>query len=73
MKLIVDDQRGRPGSVERNATGIFVRAKYGEEWGAFDIATLTRSSLIEWLRSRGGDNEWAENAVAMLLGHESSP
>lgn len=51
-------------------TGIFVRAKNSAgTWGAFDIADLDRDSLHEWLRSRGGENLWAENTVMILLGH----
>jgi len=30
-----------------------------------DIAFLTKDSLHAWLRSRGGENLWAENVVAM--------
>lgn len=47
--------------------GIHVRAKLGEQWGSFDIGTLTIASLKEWLRSRGGFNPWAEQIVASLL------
>jgi hypothetical protein len=52
-------------------TGILCRA-YDSEGnpGSYDIAHLDRESLFEWLRSRGGDNIWAENTVAILLGHE---
>ena len=53
-------------------TGIYVRAKNpAGKWGSFDIADLDRDSLHTWLRSRGGDNLWAENCVLMLLGHEA--
>jgi len=62
----VDPKRhGHDGS-----TGIYARAKIGSSWGAHDIAMLDRDSLHEWLRSRGGENPWAENVVLMLLGHE---
>jgi hypothetical protein len=50
-------------------TGIFVRAKVGDKWDIVDIAELDKASLLAWLRSRGGDNQWAENCVGMLLGH----
>ena len=53
------------------ATGIFVIAKYEENFIAADISTLTTLSLVHWLRSRGGKNIWAENTVLTLLGHES--
>lgn len=52
-------------------TGIFVRAKDPNgQWVNADIWQLDRDSLIEWLRSRGGDNPWAEQVVCLLLGHE---
>lgn len=51
-------------------TGIYVRAKLNGEWGSYDIATLTSESLMAFLRSRGGKNEWAENTVLSMLGHK---
>ena len=52
------------------ATGIYCRAKSVDgKWGSFDIAELTRESLLIFLRSRGGDNPWAEDCVGILLGH----
>lgn len=56
------------------ATGIFVRARDMEgHFGSFDIYELDRDSLVAWLRSRGGENKWAENTVLLLLGwdHEA--
>lgn len=50
-------------------TGIFVRAKHAGKWGNFDIAELDRASLLSWLRSRGGDNRWAEETVGIILGY----
>jgi hypothetical protein len=61
-------------------TNIFVRARLRVEfkllkeddewmWGSFDATLLTRESLLRWLKSRGGDNEFAEDAVGVLLGH----
>lgn len=67
VTLEVDPERvamGDPG------TGIFVRAIFDGQWGSYDIATLKREGLIDWLRSRGGRNDWAENVVALLLGHQ---
>jgi hypothetical protein len=65
-ELIID-----PNRTDLPETGIFVRAKNtAGEWDSIDIAHLTRESLFDWLRSRGGDNPWAENTVAILLGHE---
>lgn len=51
-------------------TGILVRAQRQDgRWDSVDIVELDAASLREWLRSRGGDNPWAESVVAMLLGH----
>lgn len=51
-------------------TGILVRAQDGAgRWVNADIADLDKRSLQEWLRSRGGQNEWAESVVHILLGH----
>lgn len=52
-------------------TGIFVRAQVPPDnrWTSVDIEVLDLPSLMTWLRSRGGDNKWAENTVALLLGH----
>ena len=51
------------------ATGIFIRARDGDKWVSADLAELDKGSVLAWLRSRGGDNPWAENCVGMLLGH----
>jgi hypothetical protein len=53
-------------------TGIFIRAKHEGKWGNFDIAELDEPGLMVWLRSRGGDNPWAESTVAILLGHRAT-
>jgi hypothetical protein len=52
-----------------NATGIHVRAKSGEQWVSVDIACLDKRSLWAFLRARGGNNQWAEDVVAIMLGH----
>ena len=72
MELKVDPQR------VGNETGILVRSLGVDgKWGAFDIAELTAESLLEWLKSRGGDNQMAEDTVGIILGHghlhKSSP
>jgi hypothetical protein len=55
-------------------TGIYVRAQNeAGAFGSFDIAHLDRDSLHTWLRSRGGENLWAENVVMTLLGHPQIP
>ena len=67
MDLKVDDSRVEAVS----HTGIYVRAFSKEEnhHGSYDIAELDAESLLVWLRSRGGDNPWAEDVVGILLGH----
>lgn len=50
-------------------TGIYVRALSLGQWSSVDIAALDARSLLQWLRSRGGDNPYAENTVGILLGH----
>ena len=52
-------------------TGIFVRAQNSVGgWESVDIVELEKESLLAWLKSRGGDNPWAESVVLILLGHE---
>ncbi len=54
-----------------NFTGIYVRAVDPDgKWDNADIAELDRASLKAFLRSRGGRNTWAENVVAVMLGHD---
>jgi hypothetical protein len=62
-ELVVDPDRPVIG------TGIYVRAKEGDRFVNADIAQLDKASMLEWLRSRGGANEWAENVVGILLGY----
>ena len=51
-------------------TGIYVRAiNINGNWDNADIGQLDKKSLLEFLRSRGGQNEWAEDVVGILLGH----
>lgn len=66
IKLHVDPVRKDGGS-----TGIFVHAvDVDGRQRPVDIAELDRPSLMSFLRSRGGDNRWAEDVVLHLLGHE---
>jgi hypothetical protein len=58
-----------PARIDMTNTGFFVRAIHDGKWGSHDISALTRQSLLDWLRSRGGENEWAEDVVLGLLGH----
>jgi len=66
----IDPKRYKERSFS-DSTGIYVRAQVpNRQWESVDIAELDYDSLMQWLRSRGGSNEWAENTVALLLGHE---
>lgn len=66
----MDDLTVDPNRLDiEESTGIYVRAKNGDEWDSFDILQLDKPSLKAWLRSRGGENEWAESVVLLLLGH----
>lgn len=68
MDLKIDAERVKEFGDSR--TGIFVRAMSPEgKWDSYDIVLLTKESLLEWLRSRGGDNPYAEQVVCILLGH----
>lgn len=62
--LLVDPDRRSYAS-----TGYYVRARDNDKPVNADISELDRDSLIHWLRSRGGANEWAEDVVLGLLGH----
>ena len=66
MQLYVDKSR-----IEKvPACNIFVRAKAPDgSYVSVDIAHLKKDSLLKWLRSRGGENKWAENVVGILLGY----
>lgn len=65
QKLHVD-----PSRIGLGESGIYIRAVGPEgKWGTFDIVDLDKESLLTWLRSRGGDNPWAEDVVGILLGH----
>jgi hypothetical protein len=68
MELKVSKKRWKHSRLP--ATGIFVRAMLPDgSWDSVDISHLTAESLLEWLRSRGGKNAWAENVVLTMLGH----
>jgi len=52
------------------STGIYIRAiGLDGRFGSFDIAELDAPSLLAFLRSRGGDNRWAEDCCGIILGH----
>lgn len=65
MKLEIDEER----SSEKFKLGIPIRASLDGRHGTYDIGQLSKQSLLEWLRSRGGDNPWAEDLIGILLGH----
>ena len=51
------------------ATGIYVRAQTPDgRWVSVDIAELDKPSLNAFLKSRGGDNPWAESVARVALG-----
>jgi len=72
-RLRVDETRWEAQErAQAPSTGIFVRAQTPEgRMVPVDIWMLDRKSLLTWLRSRGGKNEWAEAVVTTLLGHTS--
>ena len=68
MELKID--KSRYNESREDASGIFVRAlNPSGEWEAIDVVYLDKPSLLAWLRSRGGDNPWAEDVVGIILGH----
>jgi len=67
------DEKLRVDPMRRNhpETGIYTRAYLmSGEVASVDIVHLDAASLLKWLRSRGGENKWAENCFGVLLGHE---
>jgi len=51
-------------------TGILIRAEIDGRWGPVDIGDdqLPVDQLVNWLRSKGGANPFAENLMLMFLG-----
>ncbi len=66
-ELKVDPKRLKQLTGE--STRMRARAKHDGCWGSYDIVALDKPSLLAWLKSQGGDNPWAEDAVGILLGH----
>ena len=65
--------RDNPEIRDGYETGICVRAELPNgKIDSVDIAYLDKDALKRWLRSKGGNNELAENVVLILLGHQSS-
>ena len=70
MELKINAERWAKKERFEHATGIFIRALSPEgKWESVDIVFLDKSSLLEWLKSRGGNNPCAENVVGILLGY----
>lgn len=67
-RLEMDELHTDPKRIGRKhgRSRIYVRAKGPQGFDAFDIAELTRDSLLVWLRSRGSA-QWSENVVCVLL------
>jgi hypothetical protein len=63
------DLRVDPARRTLERTGIYVRARDGERFVSADIDQLDKRSLLAWLRSRGGDNPYAEDVVGLIMGH----
>lgn len=60
----------REDDEDYTGTGIYVRATNSKaEVVNADLAQLDQESLLRWLRSRGGENRWAEQTVGILLGY----
>lgn len=70
MELTIDEKRFEDSYTNEASTRIYVRAKHDSgKWESVDIICLTKESLLDWLKSRGGDNPHAEDVVGILLGH----
>jgi len=75
--LEIDPERYESLGDDGAHTGIYVRAKHvhntenavAGKHASVDIAVLTKDSVLTWLRSRGGENAWAEDVVGHLLGY----
>ena len=63
------DLRVDPARRNLERTGIYVRARDGERFVSADIDQLDKRSLLAFLRSRGGDNPWAEEIIGLIMGH----
>lgn len=59
-----------PKRIGIGETGIYVRAQDSiGQYISCDMSELSKESLLEFIRSRGGDNPWAENCLGIVLGH----
>ena len=67
-ELVVDAER-----MDLPPTGVYVRALGPDgQPGSFDIVQLDGPSVLTWLRSRGGKNQWAEMFALSLLARRRS-
>jgi hypothetical protein len=64
-ELLVDSERDAKRSTYH--TGCYVRARLGDQWGAYDVATLTRDSLLVWVRHL--PEEGREELILYLMGY----
>jgi hypothetical protein len=68
--LRIDPIREGLPKEEQLFTSLYVRALGSDgRWHTVDIWMLDKESLLRWLRSRGGDNPYAEDVVGILLDH----
>lgn len=59
-----------PQRVERDGTGVYVRALFEGAYGSYDLVTLKRESLLRWLREAADPMMRAEAVILSLLEHE---
>ena len=53
-------------------TGIYIRAKVGNQWGSYDIGdpTLPDIEVVKWMNSRKETPLYIERLVLCLLGRD---
>lgn len=68
-------EEGKKRCKDVKETGVMVKGKHtnADTFGQYDVKYLDRDSLSRWLRSKGGNNELAEDMVRRLLGHAAQP
>jgi len=66
----VAEDRAHMVDDDKERTGIYIRAQMPDgSWVSCDFVALDAKSMLRFLRSRGGNNPWAENIVGNLLGY----
>lgn len=53
--------------VDKPSTGLFVRARFNDAWGDYDLAELDRESLLAWISSKPPAT--VASIVLVLMGH----